>query len=274
MLKLSKKTIISCLLSLFGALAFTLIDWSVDGFDFLKTQNYKFYFQSWVSVAGLIFTTVMAITTFIVYKKSQLHSLKFIVLSFLLTALAFGSIGYHTSYCKVCSDLAMCGASHNYPNYLTVIALIVSVVTALLMNLKNNITVLKLFAYGLILASLLLVIILFISIQFMEIPDVIAYVISTINLQGFVFIFPLALIVLSFVYFRKQYIVPTVILFVFALLFISFLPQAYHLFVCTECHTMECSEFFVFSGLLMFAAVGSLIYSIGLQLEERSRIKP
>ncbi len=271
MLKLNK-TSLFIVLFIFALVAM-FVGWSVDGFDFFKAQNYELYFQSWVSIAGIVFTWVMAMSTFFIYKKSKIASIKFISLSFLLTSFAYGIIAYHTSYCKMCSDLAMCGASHNYSNYFTVIALVVSVLAILSMNLKNNIGVLKQFAYALIVASLLLLITLFISIEFMETPDIIAYVISTINIQGLSFTFPLILIVLSYIYFRKMYKASTVILFIFALMFISFLPQAYHIFVCTECHNMECSEFFVASGLMMFIAVGLLIYAIGLQLEEEKNLK-
>jgi len=260
--------IISVLLS-FGTIVFTFIDWSVDGFELLKPQDYQLYFQSWISMAGALFTFIMAITTFIIYKKINLHSLKFISLSFLLTSIAYLIIGYHSTYCEVCSDLTMCSSSHNYPNYFTVIALIIFVLTILLMNLKNNINLLKLFSYGLILASFLMLVTLFMSIEFMETPKLIFYTISTINLQGFVFIFPLILIVLAYIYLKNVYMVTSSVSFIFFLLFISFIPQAYHTFVCIDCHTMECSEFFVFSGLIMFIVVGLLIYSITLQLREK-----
>lgn len=251
-----------------ASIGFILLDWSVDGFDFFKAQKYELFFQSWVSIAGVIFTAVMALTIFIIYKKSHLDSLKFVSFSLILASFAFGIIGYHTSYCKVCSDLTMCGASHNYPNYLIVIALIIVTIISILVNLKNNITVLKILASGLITASLLLLIVLFFSIQFMETPDVMSYVITNINLQGFVFLFPIILILLTFMYLKIMHKISNSISLVFLLLFISLLPQAYHIFICTECHSMECSEFYVFSGLVMFMAVGFLLYSISLQLEE------
>lgn len=271
MKKVEKKTlIITSVLLAITAVIFTVLDWSVDGFDFLKVQNYQFYFQSWISAAGILFTLIMAITTFIIYKKSGLNSLKFISISFFLTSFAYLLIGYHSSYCKVCSDLSMCSSSHNYPNYFAVIALVITAITALLVNLKNNITHLKLFSIGIISASFLLLLTLFISIQFMETPDIILYEIININLQGFVFIFPLILIILSFIYFKSIYKTTNIITLVFILMFISFVPQAYHIFMCTECHTMECSEFYVFSGLIMFIAMGLLIYSISLQMLEKN----
>lgn len=269
MLGLEKKSVIVlCFLFFLISIGCIWIGWSIDGFDFFKAQKYEFFFQSWVSVAGVIFTAIMALTVFVIYKKSRLDSLKFISLSLLLTSLAFGIIGYHTSYCKVCSDLTMCGASHNYPNYLIVIALIIVTIISILVNLKNNITVLKVLAFGLISASFLLLIVLFFSIQYMETPDVMSYVVTNINLQGFVFVFPIILILLTFIYLKRMYKISNSISLVFLLLFISFLPQAYHIFICTECHSMECSEFYVFSGLIMFMAVGFLLYSTSLQLEE------
>lgn len=274
MLKSDKKILIALFFILYlCSVVVMFADWSVDGFDFFKIQKYELYFQSWISIAGVLFTVVMAISTFAIYKKSKIASLKFVSLSFLMTSFAYGIIAYHTSYCKICSDLTMCGASHNYPNYFTVIALVVSVLAILSINLKNNITVLKQFASSLVFASLLLLVTLLISIRFMETPDIMAYVISTINIQGLSFIFPLILIVFSFIYFRKMYKNNKIILVVFTLLFISFLPQAYHIFVCTECNIMECSEFFVASGLMMFIAIGLLIYAIGLQLEEKKNLK-
>lgn len=271
MLKIDKSVLLFIILFLCSFIVI-LLDWNVDGFNFLKAQNYELYFQSWVAFAGVIFTAIMATSIFIIYKKTKIASLKFVSLSFLLASFAYAIIAYHTSYCKMCSDLTMCGASHNYPNYLIVIALVITVLTILSINLKKNIIVLKQFAYALVFASSLLLLILFMSIKFMETPDIIAYVISTINIQGLSFIFPLILIVFSFIYFRKMYKDNKIVLLIFALLFISFLPQAYHIFVCEECNNMECSEFFVASGLMMFMAVGLLIYAIGLQLDEKKNL--
>ncbi len=252
-----------------GAILFSILDWSVDGFNFFNSQDNKHYFQSWISIAGITFTFIMFVVTFIIYKKSGIDSLKFISLSFLLTSFAYASIGYHTSYCKVCSDLSMCGASHNYPNYLVVIALIILVVSALMANMKNNIGFLKLFSFGLILSTFLLMFILFISIEYMEIPDVISYTFSVLNLQGFVFVFPLIIIILAFLYMRTIYKLTNMMMLIFVLVFISFIPQAIHIFTCTECHVMECSEFYIFAGLFMFVATGLLIYSISLELEKK-----
>lgn len=269
-MRLEKKYIvILCLFFIFASIGFIFLDWSVDGFDFFKVQKYELFFQSWVSLAGAVFTAVMGITVFFIYKKSRLLSLKFVSFSFLLTSFAFGLIGYHTAYCKVCSDLTMCGASHNYANYLIIIALIAVTMISILVNLKNNIAILKTLASGLVLASLLLFLIVFFSIQFMETPDLMSYVIETINLQGFVFILPILFLLLTFIYFKKMYQLSNSISLIFLLLFISFLPQAYHIFICSECHSMECSEFFVFSGLIMLIVIGSLLYAIALQLEEK-----
>lgn len=266
----SEKKIITVLVLLLsvGMLVFTFLDWSVDGFELFKAQQYEFYFQSWVSIAGISFTLIMAVTTFMIYKKTKLASLKFMSLSFLLTALAYLSIGYHSTYCKVCSDLAICSGSHNYSNYFIVIALVTFVLSVLLMSAKNNISILKLFANGLIVASSVLLMVLFISIEFMEIPGSLFYEINQINLQGFVFVFPLFLIAFSYIYFRKKYKMRKMIGALFLLLSLSFIPQAYHTFLCEECHTMECSEFYIVAGLMMFIALGLFIYSLGQQLKE------
>ena len=266
----SEKKVVTAvgLLLVIATAVFTFLDWRTGEFDLLKAQEYKFYFQSWVSIAGFSFTLVMSLTMFIIYKKMNRPSLKFMSLSFLVAAVAYMSIGYHASYCKVCSDLAMCSATHNYSNYLIVIALIVFALTTLMMNVKNNIAILKLFSLGLIMASLILLIILFVSIQFMEIPDALLYNINQINLQGLVFIFPLILIGFTLIYLRKSCKVKKIIVLISVLFSLSFIPQAYHIFLCQECHVMECSEFYVVSGLMMFMALGLFIYSLSLQLKE------
>ena len=68
------------------SIIFIYLGWNVDGFDFFKFQEQHFYFQSWISIAGILFSSVMSITTFVVYKKTKFQSLKYIPLSFLLTA--------------------------------------------------------------------------------------------------------------------------------------------------------------------------------------------
>jgi len=235
-----KKNFFNLFIVLFiTTIVFSLIDWSVDGFDFFTFQSSKYYFQSWLSLAGIVFSFIMFITTFIIYKKSDIASLKFISLSFLLSLFAYASIGYHTSYCQMCSDLSMCGASHNYPNYLIIIVLTMLVLSVLVANIKKSIVFLKLLSYGLILATFLLMGILLISVEYMEIPTVIDYVFSVLNLQGFVFVFPLIFIIFIFLYMRKIYKFTTISILIFILAFSSFLPQAVHIFTCNECHIME-----------------------------------
>ncbi len=251
------------------SIGFVLIDWKVDGFDFFKAQDYKFYFQSWISFGGTIFALVMAITTYIIYKKSDINSLKYIIFSFVSIAIAYGIIGYHTAYCKMCSDLSLCGASHSYPNYMVLISLIIFVLTLLLVDIKLKISLIKIFSYGLIVATILLILTLFASLDYMEIPDILPYIFTTINMQGFIFIFPMLFTLLVFIYFKNSYKISSVISFVFLLIFLSFIPQAYHIFSCTDCHNMECSEFFIASGLFMFVAIGLILYSIKLQLESK-----
>lgn len=252
------------------AILFGIIDWNVDGFEFLKTQNYKMYFQSWISFAGSTFVFVMSITTFIVYKKSDILSLKFVSIGFLFIAIAYGIIAYHTSYCKMCSDLSLCGASHSYPNYSVIIAMIIFVLTSLLIQTKFKLSLIKTFSFGLIIATISLMIIIFISVGYIETPDIIPYVLSIINLQGFIFVFPLLFTLMVYIYFKNTYNVTPVISFIFILIFLSFIPQAYHIFSCTECHNMECSEFYILSGLFIFMAIGSLFYAINLQLKNRN----
>ncbi|RLA78325.1 MAG: hypothetical protein DRG78_15430 [Epsilonproteobacteria bacterium] len=251
------------------SVGFGIFDWKVDGFDFLKAQDYKFYFQSWISFAGSIFSIIMAITTYLLYKKSEIISLKLVSLSFVLISVSYGIIAYHTSYCKMCSDLSLCGASHSYPNYIILISLIILVITLLFVDNKLKISLIKTFSYGLIVATIFLIIILFLSINYMETPDIIPYIFSAVNMQGFVFIFPLIFSLLIFIYFKNTYKLTSVITFIFFLVILGFIPQAYHIFSCTECHNMECSEFYIASGLIMFIAVGLIFYAINLQLKNK-----
>ena len=265
----SKKNVTIAIVLLFlTTIGFVTIDWSVDGFELFKMQKYEYYFQSWISLAGFIFSAIISITTFIIYKKADIESLKWVSLSFFLTTIAYSLIGYHSSYCQVCSDLSMCSASHNYSNFFALMALVLLVISILFSNLKKNISLLKLFSFGLIIASLLMMVVLAISIEFMEIPAMTLYEIDKINFQGFVFALPGVLILLSMVYFKIVNKISNSFVFVLSLLSLSFLPQAYHIFYCQDCHVMECSEFFIFSGLLMITSVGLVIYAISKQLEK------
>ena len=215
----------------------------------------------------------MAVTTFVIYKKTNLLALKYLPVGFILTSTAYTIIGYHTSYCEVCSDLTLCGASHSYPNYLIITALIILVLTIILLTKKININaktfILKTFVIGLIIATILLMTILFASLQYMEIPNVIDYV-ESINLQAIFFIFPILSVAWVFFYLKKSYKIPKSILTIFILLSISFLPQFYHILICKDCHSMECSEFYILAGLLMYIAVGIIIHSISIQLQEKN----
>ncbi|NOR57732.1 MAG: hypothetical protein GQ474_04340 [Sulfurimonas sp.] len=102
----------------------------------------------------------------------------------------------------------------------------------------------------------------------MELPALMLFEIKDINLQGFVFVLPLILIVLSVVYFKRVKKMTNTILFIFLLLFLSFIPQAYHTFFCEECYLLECSEFYTFAGLLMIVATSLVIYALDRQLDE------
>lgn len=253
------------------AIIIIYIDWNVDGFDFFKFQEQHLYFQSWISVAGILFSTTLAITTFIIYKKMKLHPLKYISLGFLVTSISYLIIGYHASYCKICSDLGYCAASHNYSDYLMIIAFVIFIFLVIITN--RNLDILKKmhslrrFSYGLVIATILLTTTLFISLKYLEIPDNISYL-YTINLQAFVFILPIIIIIWAFIYFRQIYKVSKMYLFIAILSSFSFLPQFLHILTCNDCHTMECSEFYVFSGLLMLIVTGLFIHAVNIQLQE------
>lgn len=253
---------------------FVFVDWSVDGFNFFKLQEQHFYFQSWISSAGMLFTFVMAITTFIIYKKTQLPSLKYIPISFLLITTAYSIIGYHASYCKVCSDLGLCAASHNYPLYLIIITLIIFLLSVIMLSRRLDIVkktqLLLKFSYGLLIATTLLIITLFISLKYLETPEHIHYLDSVSNLQAFIFLLPLIVIIWVFVYFSNIYKVSRIYLLISLLLSLSFVPQIFHIYTCKDCHIMECSEFYVFSGIIMLIVMGFFIHSVSVQLEEDS----
>jgi len=250
---------------------FLILGWQVDGFDFFKAQDYEFYFQSWISLAGSIFALIMSATIFIIYKKSDKKSLKYISVSFLIISLAYALVGYHTSYCKVCSDLSLCGVSHNYPDYFILMSMIVFVVILLIFNKKFNLSLFKTFFYGMLLAVSSLMGILFLSIKYIEIPNVIPYVFHSLNLQGFIFILPLIFTGVVYLYFRKTYRITAKISLLFFIIALSFIPQAYHIFSCFECNRMECSEFFSLSGLLMFIAIGLIFYSLDIALKNEMK---
>jgi len=248
------------------SILFLWINWEIDGFE-IFTNNHKYYFQSWVSLSGSIFSLIMAFTIFFIYKKSNLQSLKYIGLSFIFVSLSYATIGYHSSYCKVCSDLSVCSASHNYSNYFVLISLIILVTTILLLNIKKSINFLMLFSYSLIGSSFIVMIILFTSVPFMETPSIANFIINDLNIQGFIYISPILLIVLAGIYMHSLHKLSKLILFLFIVLSSSFLPQAYHLFTCNQCNIMECSEFFSIAGLLMFIATGLLIRAISCQFD-------
>ena len=250
---------------------FAFIDWRVDGFDFFKFQEQHFYFQSWISIAGILFSSVMALTTFIIYKKTAILSLKYIPISFLLIATAYAIIGYHSSYCKVCSDLGYCAATHNYPPYLIIITFVIFVLITIMfgrnLDLVKKAQILQNFSYGLIAATSLLGITLFVSLSFLEIPNHISYA-RTVNLEALIFMIPLIVILWAFIYFRHTYKAPGVYLFMAFLSALSFMPQIYHIYTCKDCHTMECSEFYLFSGFIMVIVAGLFIHSVSVQLQE------
>ena len=266
-----KKSYSAFFLAFIVALVFTYFYWEVDGFKFFQSQVINFYFQFWVSLAGVLFSLIMSITTYILYKQTNYNSLKYIPLSFLLTALAYTMIGYHSSYCKVCSDLAFCAASHNYPNYLILITFVIFVLSTLLfspqLKTQSKISILQKFSYGLIFAIAIMLGILLLSLNFMEIPNTLEYSLSK-NLQAITFMMPVVIIIAAFLYFRRKYKATNIYLLMSILSTFSFLPQIYHIYTCNDCHTMECSEFYTLSGFIMFLVSGLLIYSVSIQLKE------
>lgn len=269
------KRSLSLFVALFAVtLLFMFTNWSVGGFNFFKFQEQHFYFQSWISIAGIFFTLTMAGTSYLLYKTTQLLSLKYMPLSFLLTALAYSITGYHASYCRVCSDLGFCAASHNYPNYLMIVIFVLFTLSAIMLpkklDTKKRAHLLYIFSYGLIVATTLLIIPLFMSISFMETPSVISYF-DTTNLQAFVFLAPLLMTLFAFGYFGMVYKISKIYLFMAILLSMSFVPQIYHIYSCQECHNMECSEFYVLAGLIMFIVTGLLLHSLSVQLQQTPR---
>jgi hypothetical protein len=262
------------LILFFISIIFVLVDWNVDGFNFFQFQEQHFYFQSWISIAGILFSAIMAITTFTIYKTSKIPSLRYIPISFLLTSIAYAIIGYHASYCEVCSDLGYCAASHSYSIYLMIIVFVIFVLTIIMFSRRLDIVkkaqLLQKFSYGLIIATILLGITLFISLKYLEIHDHIAYL-STTNLQAFIFLLPLIIILLAFVYFRGTYQASRTYILMAVLASLSFIPQFLHIYRCKDCHVMECSEFYVLSGIIMVIVTGLLIHSVAIQLLENRK---
>lgn len=256
------------------SIIFVFIDWNMDGFNFLKFQKQHFYFQSWISFSGILFTFIMAITTFIIYKKTKLQSLKYIPLSFLLILTSYLITGYHSSYCKICSDLGFCAASHSYPNYLFIITLLIFILSGIMFSRRLGIVekaqALQRLSYGLIIATTFFFMILLISLKYFDTIEHSPYNIVSNNLQAFIFILPVVVIVWAFVYFRNTYKTSRIYLLMALLLCLSFLPQILHIYTCNDCYSIECSEFYVFSGFIMFIVTGIFIHSVYIQLQENS----
>ena len=254
------------------SMIFVFKDWSVDGFNFFELPEHHLYFQSWISIAGILFTVVMAVTTYFIYNKTKLRSLKYIPISFILMAVAYLIIGYHASYCKVCSDLGFCAASHNYPDYLMVITFVIFVLAAIMLN--RNLDILKkvestqVLLYGLVLAMIVLFTASLISLNYLEIPNNISYI-STKNLQVLIFILPLVMIFSALLVIKNISKASGVYLLMLMLSSLSFIPQIFHIYACNDCHEMECSEFYVFSGVIMIVVTGLLLHAISIQIHEK-----
>ncbi|QSZ40634.1 hypothetical protein GJV85_00375 [Sulfurimonas aquatica] len=258
-----------------ASLLFSIVGFSTENFDFFVFQEQRFYFQFWISLSGILFTLIMTMCSYGVYKKTQLKPLKYIPLSFLLTALAYMVMAYHASYCEVCSDLALCAASHTYPNYLIIISFIIFVMSAIVfsrrLSIQKRAETLQRFSYGLIVATTLLILTLFISMQYMELTDITPYS-GAQNLQAAIFILPMSIVLIAFIYFYRTYKVSKIYMFIAFLLAASFLPQAYHTYICADCDALECSEFYVVSGLIMFVVTGLLIHSVSLQIQDNKEV--
>ncbi|MBT8344462.1 MAG: hypothetical protein KJO45_07075 [Sulfurovum sp.] len=251
------------------SMIFVWVDWNTDGFNFFEFQEQHFYFQSWISIAGILFATIMAITTVIMYKKTKHPSLRYISIGFLLMAIVYSIIGYHASYCEVCSDLGYCAASHSYPNYLIIIILVIFVLRTIMVNHSLDVVkkaeLLQKLSYGLISATIFLSLTLFISLKYLKIHDHISYL-STNNFQALIFILPLIAIVWAFVHFSRINKASGIYIFMTVLVSMSFLIQFFHILRCKDCHTMECSEFYVVSGLIMVIVLGLFIHAVNIQL--------
>ena len=257
------------------SMVFALRYWRVGDFNFFELPEHHFYFQSWISIAGILFTVVMAATTYIIYKKTKIQSLKYIPLSFILIAVAYSIIGYHASYCKVCSDLGFCAASHNYPDYLMIITFVIFVLSAIILghklDLLKKVQSSQVLLYGLILAMIVLLGASLISLKYLEIPNNISYV-KTINLQVFIFIMPLVMILSALMFIKNIFKASGAYLLMAFLSSMSFIPQVFHIYTCKDCHDMECSEFYMFSGVIMIIVTGLLIHAISVQVRENKEV--
>lgn len=256
------------------SMIFVLKDWRVAGFNFFESTEHHLYFQAWISIAGILFTVAMAVTTSIIYKKTKLQSLKYIPMAFILIAVAYLIIGYHASYCKVCSDLGFCAASHNYPDYLIIITFVIFVLATIILSKKLDLVKKaessQTFLYGLILAMILLFTASLISLNYLEVPNNISYI-NTNNLQVVIFIVPLVMILYALMFIKNIYKESGIYILMTLLMSFSFIPQIFHIYACKDCNDMECSEFYVFSGVIMFIVTGLLIHAISIQLKENKK---
>ncbi len=241
--------------------------YAIGGFHLSKVHNY-FYFQSWISLAILVFCLVISYATYSVYKNTKLVGLKFVPVGLFFLSLGIIIIGFHNSYCKVCSDLGFCGTAHNYPNAISVLAVCISLVIYLALqsqdyDLKSS---LKKFWHTLVFGSFIIIIILFISLFYMELPEPISYKAGRFNLQGFVFISISIFCTIAFftflvVYYRTRKKIFVAMSVQFIVTALVQLVAAYHIFTCYWCDIEECSEFFALGGIFILIGMFILWYS-------------
>ncbi len=251
--------------------------WGYDIGDFTFSQIHNhLYFQAWISLATIILSVLLAGATASIYKFTRLETFRLVPAALLVFSLGMIPIGFHNSYCKVCSDLGFCGTAHNYPDIITIIAIYISTSIYVLSEsaIKDVGRALKKLWRALIIALAAIIAVMLVSLFYMQLPEPIPYKSARINPQGIVFlsvsIFSMVAGIVYVLRYRQtgnkalegvciQFIVTGLVQLI----------AAYHIFTCYWCNVEECSEFFVIGGLFILVSM-YLLWRSYLPLLSRS----
>lgn len=249
------------------SISFYILNFNIDGFQFSKI-HYHLYFLAWMSIANLILCLILAYAVFVIYKLTNLIPLRFIPLALLFYSFGIIINCFHLSYCKICSDLGFCGTAHTYPNAISLLSICVSLILYIINQTQVNDLklILKKLWSILLIGFLVIIVILFISLFYMDLPRPIPYKVGHFNMQGFIFIFISLFCFLSFIMFFYGYIkthskVLKGVSVQFVVTGLLQLISAYHITTCYWCNVEECSEFFSLSGIFILIAMFILWYS-------------
>jgi len=245
-----------------------------DSHMFEAGREYHMYPQTWVAIAAIIFAFIMAISTFIAYKKTEFKLFKYLPLVFLILAISFIPIAYHTAYCEECASLGACGQVHNYGTIVALIAIALATVFAVKsFGAEIKGPMMRSLLYGTIAGVFAILLVVFIGSQLMGTPGEMEYPPTVFNPEGFVFV---AIILVGlyfsiklFLLYRKTkagFILPLSLGFLVVAL--SQILAAKHIFTCYWCHIMECSEWFTLSGICLLIAIMIFYHSFKPFIDE------